>query len=147
MSKGDRLDRGRTQPCSMVMKNLAVPPVVLVVRIVLVILIVLVVLVVLVVLIVLVVLVVLVILVVLAILAILMVLVGRGSEVQFEPAHPPDIYAGWCRHPVGSDGSFQGQQYRPVGTAGQASGGSNISRHRQQYSPVRTARMEGGQQQ
>jgi hypothetical protein len=41
MSKGDQLDRGRIQPCSMVMKNLAVPLVALVILIVLVILIIL----------------------------------------------------------------------------------------------------------
>jgi hypothetical protein len=58
----------------------------------LVVLIVLVILIVLVELIVLVVLVVLVVLAVLVILFILVVLVGRGSEVQFEPADPPDMY-------------------------------------------------------
>jgi fatty acid desaturase len=82
MSKGDRLDRGRTQPCSVVMKNLAVPLVAQVVLIVLVILVVLVALVLLIVL------VVLVVLLVLVIMVILTVLVGRGSEVQFEPAEP-----------------------------------------------------------
>jgi hypothetical protein len=87
MSKGDRLDRGRTQRCSMVMENLAVPLVVLVLLIILL----LVVLVVLVVLVALVLLVILVILVILIIL-ILAALVGRGSEVQFEPADPPDMY-------------------------------------------------------
>jgi flagellar basal body-associated protein FliL len=58
----------------MVMKNLAVPLAVLVVLVILVILVVLVV------------------LVVLVILVILIVLVGKGSEVQFEPADPPDMY-------------------------------------------------------
>jgi hypothetical protein len=61
----------------MVMKNLAVPLVIQLILIVPIILIVLVLLVV---------------LVVLEILLILVGLVGRGSEVQFEPADPPDMY-------------------------------------------------------